>query len=48
MLARGVKQTVPHWGRHILFRLYGPLESYLGKSWKLDDILKIKRGKEPR
>jgi len=34
-------KTLPNQGWEILFRLYGPLESYFDKSWKPDDIDKI-------
>ncbi|HYK36575.1 hypothetical protein [Alloacidobacterium sp.] len=31
-------QTIPGKGCFILFRLYGPLEPWFDKTWKLPDI----------
>jgi len=35
-------ETLPGEGWSILIRLYGPLEPYFNKSWKPDDIVKVK------
>jgi len=37
-------QTWPGKGWNILFRLYGPLEPWFDKTWRLPDIKPIKRG----
>jgi hypothetical protein len=34
-------QTIPRKGWTIIFRLYGPLEPFFDKSWKLNDIVLI-------
>jgi len=31
-------QTVPGRGWFVLFRIYGPLEAWFDKSWKLNDF----------
>ncbi len=35
-------QTVPGKGWNMLFRLYGPLEPWFEKSWKLNEIEEVK------
>ena len=35
-------QTIPDRGFFIYFRLYGPEEEWFDRSWKLDDIERVK------
>ncbi|MDP2244795.1 DUF1214 domain-containing protein [Pseudomonas sp.] len=35
-------QTIPGKGWNMLFRLYGPLEPWFDKTWKLNEIEQIK------
>jgi hypothetical protein len=35
-------QTIPGKGWFILFRLYGPLQPWFDKTWKLPDIEEVK------
>jgi hypothetical protein len=35
-------QTIPGKGWNMLFRLYGPLEPWFDKTWKLSEIEEVK------